>query len=220
MLPALLLLALGAAPPAATPSPEPSPAALVDFALGALEMEPEARIEDVYKWLFQATRGGEHAVRAERDALRWLDAEWPTLGAPRPNEPLLVPLRPDGAVVRLNLRPYRARGGGKAELLAAFVTGARGFDAKPAAFLAAWAELGGILKKGARGRLDRESWERLDAEASRAGYPALHHHPAYEASARPAYRVLTGDLARSLVDALRPPSPPATPAPAGLRPPG
>lgn len=212
---ALLLALLGTAPLLAAPPADLSPSALADFALEALAREPEARVEDAYKWLFQATRGGEHAVSDETGPRRWLASEWKTLGPSAPGEPLVVPLRPDGAVVRLNLRPYRARGGGQEALLSAFLASARRFEADPAAFRAAWRELGERLRKGPRGRLDRDGWERLDAEASGAGYPALHHHPAYAAAARPAYRVLTGAEAQALVERL--PSPPPAPEPAARR---
>lgn len=211
----LLLALLGTPPALAGPAQAPSEAALVEFALGALAREPQARIEDAYKWLYQATRGGEHAVADETGPRRWLDAEWKTLGPSAPGEPLVVPLRPDGLVVRLNLRPYRASGGGREELLAAFLRSARRFEADPAAFRAAWTELGERLRQGPRGRLDRDGWERLEAEASRAGYPALHHHPAYAAATRPAYRVLTAAEARALVELLPTPSPAPEPARGG-----
>lgn len=211
MLPCVPLLAatlLGSAPtPAAGPVPTPrdgraAAAALVDFALDAFALEPETRVEDAYKWLFQATRGGEHAVADDTGPRRWLDAEWATLGEPLPVEPLVVPLRPDGAVVRLNLRPYRARGGSKDALLAAFVSSARAFSVDASAFVAAWAELRWRLAAAPRGRLTLPEWDRLHADAARAGFGAIHHHEEYAARYRPAYRVLTGEGARGLVAAL------------------
>jgi len=38
------------------------PSALIDFALPKWKADKNVRIEDAYKWTFQATRGGEHAV--------------------------------------------------------------------------------------------------------------------------------------------------------------
>ena len=43
------------------------------------------RADDAYKWLFQATRGGEHAIDRE-GALSWLQDEWKTLTPPRAGE--------------------------------------------------------------------------------------------------------------------------------------
>ena len=67
---------------------------LLTFSLAAWQKEPEMRIEDAYKWLYQATRGGEHAVPDEDSARKWLDEEWATLGSPYKNEPEWEPLCP------------------------------------------------------------------------------------------------------------------------------
>ena len=174
-------------------------ARLLTFAKARWRADADALgVEDAYKWLFHAARGGEHAVTDASGPQAWLDREWETLGKPRPGERLIDPLRPDGAIVRLNLRPYRAAGGGKDALLAAFVASAREFRADPAAFAAAWRALGAALPP----YLARAEWERLDREASGGGYPAVHHSPAYQRARRPAYRVLTGARADRLREEL------------------
>ena len=95
----------------AGPSPEPlSAESLAGFARKALAEEPAAGIEDAYKWIFQAARGGEHAAPSEVAARTRLEAEWARIGPSLPGDPLVVLLRPDGAVVRLNLRPRAGRG--------------------------------------------------------------------------------------------------------------
>jgi hypothetical protein len=171
---------------------------VVPFAETVLSADPEVRIEDAYKWLFHATRGGEHAIRDESAARAWLAREWAALGPPEPGEALVVPLRPDGALVRLNLRPFKARGGNPDALLTAFVRSARSFQSSAENFEAAWRELGRRLSDGPSGPLDGAAWSRLDAEARAKGYPAWHHSTGYEAARHPAYRVLTGDEARRL----------------------
>ncbi len=196
--------AAGAAPAPAPAAPvaAPSARALARMAVEAVASDPSARVEDLYKWLFQAARGGEHAVPSEEGARRWLDGEWASLGAPRPGEPLVVPLRPDGAVVRLNLRPWKAAGGGKDALLAAFLSSARAFRADDRLFRMAWEEAGSLLASRRHGALTDAAWLRLDAEARRAGYRAGHHSESYGAARHPAYRVLTGQEARRLVATL------------------
>ncbi len=192
------LVLLGAC--ARAPNPD------ADFFLAQARAEPELRIEDAYKWLFHATRGGEHAVANEFAVRKWLENEWATLGPPQPGEPLWTPLTPDGRIGRLNLRPYRARGGAPEPLLAAFVEGAQSFDASPARFRAAWRALGRELKKQPVGHLTWAAWQRLDREMRAYDYPASHHSPEYERARQPAYRVLTGAEVRRLLDAL--PAPP------------
>ena len=205
MLTLLLAAALLSGPSSAAPStpPEtPDAAELARFAWSHLRDEPTAGVVDVYKWLFQAARGGEHAAPSEEAARTWLEAEWATLGPPLPGEPLVVPLRPDGAVVRLNLRPYKASGGDPAALLKAFLSSARGFRPDPALFVAAWRSFGAELQAGRAAVSDGASFAGLERASEKEGWPARHHGAAYAAARKPAYRVLTGEEAARLARAL------------------
>lgn len=175
-----------------------SPEALANYARTALAAEPSAGVEDVYKWLFQAARGGEHAAPSEEAARRWLGREWAGLGPPLPGEPLVVPLRPDGKVVRFNLRPFKAAGGDPEALLRAFLQSARGFREEPGLFVAAWRAFGHGLSPEGTGGWSPRAFEEIDRESERAGWPARHHGEAYAAARKPAYRVLTGEAAAAL----------------------
>jgi hypothetical protein len=172
--------------------PPADPAALVAFALDALARQPEARIEDAYKWVLQATRGGEHAASSEAQARERLAHEWGSLAPATPDEPALQPLRPDGALVRVNLRPCKARGGSMDALLQGFLVSAACVRADSADFLATWQALGVRLADGSVGHLTRGEWTRLDSALRAAGYPAIHHSAPYRAAYAPAYRVLMG----------------------------
>ncbi len=164
---------------------------LLDFSVGAWRKDPETRIEDAYKWLFHATQGGDHAIRSLDGPRAWMDREWDTLAKPNPGEPLWVPLRPDGKLGRLNLRPYRTAGGDRDKLLDAFVASAKSFRPDRDRFTKEWTELGKRLTSRPLGKLTRAEWERLDTEAKPRGYPAWDHSEAFERSRKPAYRVLT-----------------------------
>ena len=188
----LLLLA------ACARAPDPDAAFFLEQARG----DPEIRIADAYKWLFHATRGGEHAVASEFAVRKWLETEWATLGPPQPDEPLWTPLAADGRIGRLNLRPYRARGGAPEPLLAAFLAGAKAFDADPARFRRVWRALGRELENRPVGHLTADEWRRFDREMRARDYPASHHSPEYEQARSPAYRVLPAAQARPLIEAL------------------
>ena len=179
-------------------APDPDAA----FFLAQAPAEPELRVADAYKWLFHATRGGEHAVADEFAVRKWLETEWATLAPPEPGEPLWTPLTADGRIGRLNLRPYRAQGGSPDALHAAFVAGAESFDADPARFRKAWKALGRAVKKNPQGHLTYPEWKRLDREMRAQGYPAIHHSLEYGQAHRPAYRVLPAAQARPLLDSL------------------
>ena len=81
---------------------------------------PEMQLPDFYKLVHQASMGSEHAVTDERRARSCLEQELARIGE-GPEEPMLDPIRPDGAVLRVHLRPYLASGADPDRLLEAFV---------------------------------------------------------------------------------------------------
>lgn len=164
------------------------PAALLETAESAWRRTPEMRIEDAYKWLYQATRGGEHAVVGEAGPRAWLLREWATLSAPGRSEPEVEVL--GGQVARVNLRPYRARGGDPEMLLAVFVASAERFERSPAGFATAWRALGERLERRGIGKIRHSDWRQLDDQARVGGYPAIHHSEPYRRAYAPAYRVV------------------------------
>lgn len=166
------------------------PSALIDFATPIWKSEPAMQIEDAYKWIYQATRGGEHAAPDREMAKAWLDKEWKSISEPRANEPLWQPLCEDGSIGRLNLRPYKQKGGSPDDLADAFVAGAKEFKGSEGDFLAAWNELGKRLKKRSSGSLSRKDWKRLDADMKKKQYPAIHHSERYNEALNPTYRIL------------------------------
>ncbi len=170
----------------------------VDFALKQWSNDPAVGMRDAYKWLFQATLGGEHAAPDLAGARTWLDEEWKTLGAPRFGETAWEPLTADGTIGRVNLRPYRARGGDPQRLAEAFVRSAKRFRADTQAFVNAWVELGARLQKAPSGALTYAAWQTMDLEARTSDYPAMHHSDDYVRAHAPAYRVLLRDDAEAL----------------------
>ncbi len=160
-------------------------------------MDSAVHIEDAYKWLFQATLGGEHAVSSPDEARAWMDEEWRTLGPPRHGEPMTVRLRPDGKLLRVNLRPYKAAGGSKEALLRVFVRSAHEFHSTKKAFVREWKALGVELTPHPIGNLTEAAWKRLDTETT-SGYPAIEHSDAYLKNQKPAYRVVEARYWRGL----------------------
>ena len=181
-------------------------ASFVDFAIEKWRKDPEVRIEDAYKWVYQATRGSEHAVTDEIMVRDYLQQEWKTLGRPLAGEPLWEPLRRDGKLGRLNLRQFHARGGRMEDLANAFIESAKEFRGDESDFLEAWNALGMKLARKHLGRLTWAEWHRLDQAMSAQNYPAIHHSDAYTKARRPAYRVLTRQAFERLFKTLKQPS--------------
>ncbi|MCH7903527.1 MAG: hypothetical protein IH944_03060 [Armatimonadetes bacterium] len=167
---------------------------LLDHAFAQWKATPEMRIEDAYKWLFHATLGGEHAVQDVNSPRNWMDSEWASLELSEQDEPEVVKLTPDGSVLRVNLRPYKDRGGNKEMLLWAFVFSAERFKANKSVFRNAWNNLGDRLSVASQGHVTRKEWQRLDEETHALGYPAIHHSRQYEQKYKPAYRVVLGEI--------------------------
>ena len=175
------------------------PTALLDFAIPQWKTDKNTRIDDAYKYIYQATRGGEHAVPSKEDAKKWLDGEWQGIGVRLLNEPTWEPLCPDGSIGRLNLRPFRDEGGKVDDLLNAFLASASEYKTEPSTFTTAWAELGKRLKKREFDSITHKSWKRLDGEMKKKKYPAIHHSDEYKKANRPAYRILTLDAVQWLI---------------------
>jgi hypothetical protein len=150
---------------------------------------PAAQALDFYKLAHQGTMGSEHAVSDPRSAQQWMTSEIATL-TQMPHtarEPLLAPLPPAGRFVRVNLRPYVARGGSPDSLVTAFVRTANGATRDSA-------QLQCALEATKRGSAERALFEAKRLE----GFPAVHHSERYTRRYAPAYRVVSRELAEAL----------------------
>lgn len=161
---------------------------LLDHAKRYPRLEPQ----DCYKLLFQAVLGAEHAVNDEAGARKWMESELAALGD-GPTEPLVDPIAADGALVRVHLRPWVARGGEAPALVCAFVQTARKKIGTRDELQAAWPQ---VVALAAENKLP------FTAEAARAygekmhaaGWPAVHHSAVFEETYRPAYRVIAREF--------------------------
>ncbi|MDQ2856515.1 MAG: hypothetical protein M3R68_09315 [Acidobacteriota bacterium] len=186
---------------------------LPDFALEKLRGDASVRIEDAYTLIYQATRGNGQPIKDEKIVREELQREWGALGEPLPDEKLWEPLRADEKVGRLNLRPFRARGGKLEDLLAAFLQSAKDFpgDQTGKGFLdddqaechIAWNTLGMALDRQPVGKLNWPEWRRLDEDLTPKEYPAIHHSESFVKSHKPAYRLLTHEQSEKLISALK-----------------
>jgi hypothetical protein len=180
----LLLLA-----PAAT-APAAGAAGGWAAALGAqLKLYPLMTAEDVYKLAYQAVYGPGHLIHDREAAQRYLKDELAALPPGPDGEPLVEPVGDDPLLVRVNLRPFAARGGDRQRLLDALVTSANSVRGDPERMRQHLVEAVGELRRRGRGA-DAEALDRLAAEAAASGYPAAHHSAAYRDAYHPAYRVV------------------------------
>jgi len=161
-----------------------------------LDGHPLARGDDLYKFLHQAVYGPGHAIPNRQAAATYLDRELEDLGPPLEGEASCEMLGGEPELVRVNLRPFVAAGGNPELLLDAFVVSAntgRG-NAQRMQFVLRLAS--SWLKCASRPDLSQEL-EDLAAELADKGYPAVHHSEDYREIYRPAYRVVTADIAEA-----------------------
>lgn len=140
---------------------------------------------DLYKLLHQSALGPEHAVTDEARARAWLERELAELDTEAaPDEPLLDPLTPDGTLIRVHLRPWRARKLASEALLQAFVQTANTWEQDREQLLES-------LKIAQELTLfDAESLTAFFSEHAAQGFPAMHHSETFRLHYHPAYRVV------------------------------
>ena len=153
---------------------------------------PELEIQDLYKLMYQAVMGSEHAVSDTTEARIWLERELKTL-TEGPVEPVIETISGEGRIARVNLRPYLAAKGNVDALIDAFVRtgdehrGARAGLKRYCSYLEGAANVGSLpfTLNALRG-----FFVRMEAQ----GFPGVHHSTTYRASYSPAYRVIVLDF--------------------------
>lgn len=151
---------------------------------------PLLGLRDAYKLLYQAVLGPEHLIASAGEFERRLLAEVAAL-RPGPHDPLWQPLRPDGALGRVHLRPFVAQGGDPALLSAACLRTALVHWGARADLEAVWERFTGLARQGLWPAFTPQGLDALPGELRRGGYPALHHSARYAHAYAPAYRVVS-----------------------------
>ena len=145
-------------------------------------------IQDLYKLVYQAAFGSEHAIADVSQARAWLECEIEGL-AESPEEQVIEPISPDGHIVRVNLRPYVTGGDNLEILLEAFIRTAKEHKGAEGQLRRYWRYAERMAKEGILGLAVNELrsfFEELEAR----GFPAVHHSDEYRETYRPAYRVV------------------------------
>lgn len=158
---------------------------------------PLMTFEDTYKLLHQGIFGSEHAVPDEASARAFLQDEIATLGAGpvgASSTPMIEPIAPGGAIVRVHLRPFLAAGGDREALLAAFLTTGRSPRGSVEELRCAAAVASALDTR----RWPADAWPSFVDDLIERGLPAIHHSAPFHDAYAPAYRVIAGELATGL----------------------
>ncbi len=170
---------------------------LLTFLQQHLSWYPLMELRDVYKLLYQGVLGAEHLMPSRDEYTRYLRAEFEPLQAD-PAQRLLEPIRPDGALYRLNLRLFKARQQGLDQLISYLLETAQIITGTRAELLAAWDEFTRLCLQGQIQQFDTETIEQFSQWLEQVEYPALHHSETYSREYRPAYRLIAAPFIHEL----------------------
>ncbi len=157
-----------------------------------LARHPALQLRDVYKLLYQGILGPEHLVSSPERFAAFLEKEYGPLEPPlkaQETEPLWEPVRPDGRLGRINLRPFKARGGDLAGLVRACLATARERWGTPEELRSTWALFVQQCREGRWGHFPDAEVEEFTAWLEEEKYPVVHHSGEYREAERPAYRL-------------------------------
>ena len=148
-------------------------------------MEPR----DAYKLLYQGVLGPEHLVASPEDFAARLRTEYETV-PPCAAEPLWEPIRPDGALVRLNLRSFKAGRGDVERLITACLQTAERTWGTPEELRVAWATFVELCRAGQWEVFPLPEVLAFSAWLEEHGYPIVHHSACYREADKPACRLV------------------------------
>ena len=148
---------------------------------------------DVYKLLYQSVRGPEHIIASPKLFKERLAEEWEALD-PAAGELLWESIQPDGGLLRVNLRPFKAANGNlEALAIACLETGRRSWGT-PAELRLAWGYFVTACQEGRWPSLILDEVETFTAWLEANKFPAVHHSKQYRSLYRPAYRLAAADI--------------------------
>jgi len=163
-----------------------------------LAAHPRSEAEDVYKFIHQSVFGPAHLVLDPARARAYLKSEIEGMGTVSRAEPLFEKLGGEPSHVRVNLRPYLARGGDPENLLNALILTVSAGKAEPGSMPLRMQQAARMLRE--QGQVDLSAKLTALAEVkAQKGFEAVHHSESYRRAYRPAYRVVREDLAQALM---------------------
>jgi hypothetical protein len=146
-------------------------------------------LRDVYKLLYQGVMGAEHLLPSREEYTRYLRAEYEPL-QPDPAGRLLEPVRPDGALYRLNLRPLKSRQQALDQLITYLLETAHIITGTRTELEGVWDAFSNLCAQGQIKGFDSASIEQFSRWLEQVDYPAIHHSEAYFREYQPAYRLI------------------------------
>jgi len=170
-------------------NPWRSPSEILNLIIGHLHRYPLMEVKDVYLLLFQGTMGPKKLIY---DDSRFEDQLGDEFARVSPDEtiPLWENLRPDGEIVRINLAPYKARGGDPDTLSTICLWTLSSFKGSLEDLKESWDTFKRLCRDGRLRKFELEKLATLDEWVVRHNFPPAQHTEEYTAAYHPAYRLV------------------------------
>lgn len=162
---------------------------ILNLLAGHIHRYPKMEVNDAYKLLYQGTMGIEHVMIDAVSFESRLREEFDLTQASE-KIPLWENLRPDGEIVRLNLAPYKFRGGDAGGLSTLCLWTASSFKGNLDNLKESWETFSKLCQDGRLRKFDAEKLTQLDEWLIRHDFPPVHHSDSYREAYLPAYRVI------------------------------
>ena len=154
---------------------------------------PRMQLRDVYKLIYQAVLGSEHLVSSSEEFSHYLQLEYEHL-QPDSSQQLFEPLRPDGSLFRLNLRPYKSRQLGLARLISPLLLTPQLATGTQAELQAAWKVFSQLCRQKYVKNYSETAIRKFTRQLAAQDFPAMHHSEVYRRLYQPAYRLISTHL--------------------------
>jgi hypothetical protein len=152
-----------------------------------IERYPQMQIEDLYKLVHQAALGNIHLGVDTSTIRNYLLNEMEKIEASEKGE-LVEDISQDG-LVRVNLRPFKAKNGNPGKLLEAMVKTAQTFQPDKEKIIQYWKVIVNMAEENSI-PFNKSQLESFFKKMQAADFPAIHHSEEYSEMYRPAYRVI------------------------------
>jgi hypothetical protein len=157
---------------------------------------PLMEARDIYKLIYQGTMGPEHLLSDTAGARTKLEQEFQSASS-RDDAPLVENISTDSRICRVNLRPFRYRGGESDRLFQVFLASSDFISPRRDRLRSLWSS---FVERVEDGHLDfgKIEVERTDRWLREHDFPPLSHSDIYREAYHPAYRVCATELLTGL----------------------
>ncbi|MCB2212636.1 hypothetical protein KQI52_11035 [bacterium] len=182
----LLIAVLVIAQPQVESGDDDRSESIVRQAIAHYATHTQCKLEDIYKFVHQATFGPGHMQVDREQSAKYLLREWNALPSVDNGEHIFEPL--GETYQRINLQAYKAEGGKVMDVLEAFMAS---MAAKSDTTLldSTWTHTTRLLET--TGLVPADSLASFTVRVRAADWPLYHHSEQYSKAYKPHYRVIT-----------------------------